>query len=253
MLGLAVPLGCKHAAATPIEGPACALAPAQWPAADALFRRDPAWLGADAAYSVDLGGSRVLWRFGDSFIAKSPARSRSDAWFIRNSVAVQSASLDPSSAAAQIAFAWRTSNGAATSFFPERGGHWFWPLSGVRLPSRLVLFMLEEVATGSGSFGFQSVGTKVAFVKNADMDPSAWTLEDGTLPVLTLPIALGAAVVRDGDSVYLFGVREPGDHSVYLARISVTALDAGELRPRQRVRGADRVTCSCPPTARSPT
>ena len=40
-----------------------------WPAADALFHSDPRWRGGDAAYSVPLGGDRVLWLFGDSFIA----------------------------------------------------------------------------------------------------------------------------------------------------------------------------------------
>ena len=36
-----------------------------WPEADAMFHRDPRWLGGDDAYSIDLGnGPRrlVLWR-----------------------------------------------------------------------------------------------------------------------------------------------------------------------------------------------
>src|SRR5215467_7748298 len=42
---------------------------APWPEADCIFRSDPRWLGADAAFSVDLGQGRVLWLFGDSFVA----------------------------------------------------------------------------------------------------------------------------------------------------------------------------------------
>ncbi len=190
-----------------------------------LFRNDPSWIGADAAYSVDLGASRVLWLFGDTFIAKDATRSRNNAWFIRNSVAIQSG-YDPSTAHAT--FAWQTSASGSSSFFPESGANWFWPLAGVRLPTRLVLFLLEEATSGSGSFGFQAVGTKVVFVTNPDADPSSWNVSDGNLPTFAFPIAFGAAIVLDGSYVYAFGDKEPGDHSVYVARFDAAALDSGD-------------------------
>lgn len=209
----------------------CSTAFSQWPEADAIFRNDAAWIGSDAAYSIDLapgGAPRILWLFGDTFIAKDASRSRSNAWFIRNSAGIQTGSSDPSSPSAKVAFAWKTSGGAASSFVPESGGHWFWPLSGIRLPSRLVLFFLEEEATGSGSFGFQSVRTHVFFIDNPDADPASWSIVDGNLPAFSFPVAFGAAIVRDGDFVYAFGDEEPGDHSVYVARFSTSALDAGD-------------------------
>src|SRR6187402_497960 len=63
-----------------------AISAAPWPEADALFRRDPRWLGGDAAITVALGGERVLWLFGDSFIAHPGERSRERARMVRNSV-----------------------------------------------------------------------------------------------------------------------------------------------------------------------
>lgn len=33
-----------------------------WPEADKLFHSDPRWLGADGAFSIDLGGGRVVVR-----------------------------------------------------------------------------------------------------------------------------------------------------------------------------------------------
>ncbi len=207
-------------------GGACAIGALEsWPEADQLFRHDPSWIGGDAAYSVDLGGGRVLWLFGDSFIAKSPARSRADASFIRNSVAIQSGSADPS--AAQIAFAWHDDGGGPSAFFPGRDGHWFWPLGGVRVGSTLVLFLLEEKAVSTG-LGFESVGTRVFFVGNPDAPPLEWTLTEGTLPSFGFSVAFGAAVVREGPDVFVFGDQEPGDHSVYIARYDVTALEAGD-------------------------
>jgi hypothetical protein len=196
-----------------------------WPGANFLFTNDPSWMGADAAYSVDLGAGRILWLFGDSFIAKTPAHMRSNSWFIRNSIAIQTGSADPSTAHAT--FAWRTTNGQASSFFPESGAHWFWPLGGVRLASRLVLFLIEEQSISTG-LGFQSVRTKVVFVTNPDAAPLDWVIVDGFLPTFSFPVALGAAVVRDGPYVYAFSDKEPGDHSVYLARFDVAALDAGD-------------------------
>ena len=38
----------------------------QWPQADALFHRDPRWLGSDAAFSVPLRDGRILWLFNDT-------------------------------------------------------------------------------------------------------------------------------------------------------------------------------------------
>src|SRR5438105_15219120 len=91
---------------------------ASWPEADALFHQDPRWLGADAAYSIDLGGGRVAWWFGDSFIATSDAHTRTESKMVRNSVAVETG-LDPTTAT--LAFAWGDSGGGPASFVPERG------------------------------------------------------------------------------------------------------------------------------------
>ena len=232
VLALALTIGACSRTQTNDAGAAdagaCGVALAQWPAADAIFQKDPQWIGADAAYSVDLGNARVLWLFGDTFVAKDASRTRTNAWFIRNSVAIQSGSADPSSTSAKIAFRWKTTAGAASSFFPEDGANWFWPLAGVRLSTRLVLFLLEETQTGQGTFGFQAIGTKVAFVTNPDADPASWNVAFGNLPAFAFPIAFGAAVVRDGGYVYAYGDAEPGDHSVYVARFDASALDSGD-------------------------
>ncbi len=60
-----------------------------WPAADKMFKRDHRWLGGDGASSIDLGGGRVLWLFGDSFIDARDRHLRGESVLIRNSVAIQ--------------------------------------------------------------------------------------------------------------------------------------------------------------------
>jgi len=101
---------------------ACASSPAPpratgapWASADALFHQEPRWLGADAAYSIDLGGDRSLWLFGDTFVATSTAFVRPASKMVHNTVAVQTG-RDPLTA--KIAFRWRTGeDGAPASFF----------------------------------------------------------------------------------------------------------------------------------------
>ena len=62
---------CATTPAVPVTAPLSSdlLHAEPWPEADALFRSDPRWLGADDAYSVDLGGRRVLWLFADTFVS----------------------------------------------------------------------------------------------------------------------------------------------------------------------------------------
>ena len=50
-----------------------------WREADQLFRRDPHWVGADGASSVDLGGGRTLWLFSDTWIDPSGQGTREGA------------------------------------------------------------------------------------------------------------------------------------------------------------------------------
>ena len=68
-----------------------------WPEADKMFRSDPRWLGADAAFSLDLGNGRVLWTFGDTLVARKFRDTRKSASFVRNTVAVETG-YDPSRA-----------------------------------------------------------------------------------------------------------------------------------------------------------
>jgi hypothetical protein len=99
-----------------------------WPEADAIFHSDPRWLGADGAYSVDLGGERTLWLFGDTSVAREPGGTRGDALFLRNTAAVQTG-REPSRAL--MAFYWGADDsGSPHSFIAQDGSDWFWPGGG---------------------------------------------------------------------------------------------------------------------------
>jgi hypothetical protein len=214
---------------TPVIG----VTAAAWPDADALFRRDPRWLGGDAAFSVALGGDRILWLFGDSFIATSPANVRTESKMVRNSVAVQSGA-DPTTAT--VSFHWRPGSTAddakPASFFPEQGAEWHWPQHGLRIGDRLVLFLTRVQPTPGQGLGFVAVGWRLALIDNPDDDADQWHIRYVDAPTVPAGLTVGAALVAPtagDDHVVALALREPGDHAGYLARWSSEALAAGHL------------------------
>lgn len=214
-----------------------------WPEADALFHRDRRFLGADGAYSVDLGDQRVLWLFGDTFVARDPARRRDNAHFIRNCVALQTG-LDP--AAAFMRFYWLYEAGAPASFLAEIDDqHWYWPGHGIRLGGTLLLFYERVRQDGPpGPWSFAGDGYTAIVVENPDDEPSAWRMRPAVLPEDVRSMQLGEAVVRDGDFVYVYGTRGPR-HAVVLARYAVADAAAGDLsRPAFLCQGAFAEGCA---------
>lgn len=211
-----------------------------WPEAERLFRGDPRWVGADGAYSVDLGGERSLWLFADSVIDPTGqhARTSPGVTLISNTVAVQSG-RDPAHATAT--FSWRTrADGAPAAFYPDRGAERFWPGHGVRLDDRLLLFWMR-VERVEGGLGFEVTGHEACLVRNPDAAPLAWELEPCALPDPSTPlggwrsarerVVLGAAgVLRQDGFVIAFGSHEPGGRLVSLARWPEEAARRGDLR-----------------------
>jgi hypothetical protein len=200
-----------------------------WREADRLFHRDPHWVGADVASSVDLGGGRILWLFGDTWIDPSGKGTRRAARMVSNSVAIQTGT-DPTTAA--IRFYWgTTAGGRADALFPDRNGESLWFGNGVRVDDRLVLFFARtRRRTGTG-LGFEHVGWTAVMVQNPDDEPSAWRVRPLETPANPLGILVGfAAVLRRGEQVYALGSENPvKSHPIYAARWAVDEVRRGYL------------------------
>ena len=204
-----------------------------WTEADALFRRgDPRWQGADAAYSIDLGDARVLWLFGDTFVAQAGSTSRSGSDFPRNTVGLQ-VGLDPSSATMQT-FWSPTPEGGAGSFFADDGDAWFWPGHGARLPSgALVVFLHRIIATPGVGLGFGTDGWALALVEDPSGSPADWIVrrvDGGPLP---FDAQIGIAAVIEGAHLVALCSRFEGAHAGLLARFPLAELEAGSLSGMQ--------------------
>jgi hypothetical protein len=200
------------------------------PKAEALFRSHPRWLGGDAAYSVDLGGDRTLWLFGDTFVANTSKNVRSESTMVRNTIGIQRRSLPN----AKMDFAWRnTKSGWPASFFEEQGNTWHWPQHGVRLDAGrpLVLFFSVLRPTPGEGLGFAQAGWRVARIDNPDAPVLSWKHVWLDPPAPKFDAVVGSAVVRRDGFVIALAYRSEGAHVGYLARFRESALEAGQVAP----------------------
>ncbi len=203
-----------------------------WPEADALFR-DDRWRGSDDAYSIRLGEDRVLWLFGDTFIARPGEPTRVGSSFIRNSVAVQTG-LDPLTAS--MDFAWRGMDGVPADYFggegPGSDAEWLWPGHGVWHDGRLLLFFMACDLPPGGDphdplgHSFRVNGWRAVTVDNPQDPPSDWRIIKVAERPDTAGSVLGAAALIEGGNLYLWSHR---DGCALLARADVRRAVAGDL------------------------
>ena len=201
-----------------------------WPQADRLFRSDPRWLGGDAAFSVDLGSGRVLWLFGDSFVATHAGATRRQSTFIRNSVAIQTG-YDPSQATFD-SYA-RNRHGQPVEFAPSNDSTWLWPLDGIKLGNRLLLFYMRMASDpDKNSLGFQSVGRSAFMVDNPDAEPSRWKPRLLEGPETQSKMLIGMSIIHERGFVYAFVLNDVS-HDAYLLRWPSDEAVAGNLSSPQ--------------------
>ena len=190
-----------------------------------LFHRDPRWLGSDGDYSVPLHDGRILWLFGDTLIATTPAHVRTAAAFVRNTVAIERGDNPVN---ASMRFYWGKSHGGPRSYFPEEGRRWFWPQHGIRLGRALLVFLDRVRETqGPPGFNFEGVGWRLAVIENPSSSPARWRVRVVIPPVALMRFEVGKALNRVGHYVVslALGKRDEG----YLVRWRVADLAAGSV------------------------
>jgi hypothetical protein len=202
---------------------------AAWPEADALFRRDPRWLGADVASSVDLGDGRVLWLFGDTWIDPSGSGDRRSARMISNSVGVQTGS-DPSQAG--MSFHWGSdADGQPRALFPDEGPEALWFGHGVNVDGRVVLFFARTLRNTGTGLGFEHAGWGALMVENPGDEPSRWRTRMLDTADANQEILLGyASAFADERYVYAFGsLNADKSHPIHAARWRRDGFRTGDL------------------------
>jgi hypothetical protein len=219
-----------------------------WAGGNALFTANHAgdgtsvaagYLGSDGGASIDLGSTRVLWTFGDTFWASAAGKTRAQCQFLHNTVALQTVSYDLS--ASTLTFYAGTDGVSTTAFFdgqPDSSGapHWFWPVAGSMVDDKLLVFM-SKIAPSSNAFGFSSEGTQAVLVDNPTAAPDAWTMTYVPAPTDFKGTRYGFSV-WDDTTTYLYAWGYDPDGAWRILRWSRTEAKAGRLLNPQRWCGA---------------
>lgn len=187
-----------------------------WESGQKMFYSDPYWRGGDCASTVDLGDGRVLWLFADSYIGVKPPYRRDYCCveMIRNCMGIQTG-YDPS--VADFTVYWPGTKDTPEAFFPAEDTSWFWPGNGIRIDDMLIVFLMRVCDSDSG-LGFMTCGHAAFLISDIDGNPGEWSISRLQLPDNPFGIMLGAATILEPPYLYAFSVKEPGDHSMYLAR-----------------------------------
>lgn len=208
-----------------------------WPEAEALFHRDPGWLGGDGAWTVDLGADRVLWLFADSFATNKPLPGRRGAAFIHNSVAIQKGH-DPTTA--EFDATWRNVDEQPQSFFADDGERFYWPGDGEIVDGKLVVFLVRIERTDRG-LGFRLVDWTAVVIDNPEAAPSEWRPRKLKVPAESWGAIVGfGSVLVEGEYLYAFSFGQSPWHPHYLVRWPKGAVAAGDLsEPQWQTPGSD--------------
>jgi hypothetical protein len=179
------------------------------PDLDALFASASGWIGADGAYSVSLSPKTTLWLFSDTWVGKIRDGRRTDATIVNNTVGVQ----DRMGGRVTYSIRRGADGKPVALFVPADGRGWFWLQAGVADRGRLLLFLNQVEKTDDKSvFGFRFIGLWLGAVANTDKPPELWRVEQVKMPHAVFStdriLAWGAAVLRVGDDLYIYGTDE---------------------------------------------
>lgn len=191
------------------------------------FSYTQGWLGADDAYSVPIGPNKSVWLFGDTFVANSHTRLRSQyKVMVRNSVGV---SVCEPSASCTMRYFWQKLDGSKPrSFFDtETDDLWYWPLDGFLDRKSLYIALLavrnKPGATSEDAFGFEIVGTRLAIINDAEIQPEKWhtTIQDLT----DARLWAGTSIVPDGKYILWYTQVNKGEGHGYMTAIRIPRED----------------------------
>ena len=190
------------------------------------------WYGGDGAYSIRLDERRVLWLFGDTFVADQAGRK--DRMGMKVVLGTTMAiSTCTAGAGFQIRYFLKKRNGEFVSAFGD--GDWLWPQDPFIVDRTLYIPLVSVKANPDvqGPFKFEIAGHKVARIRNIEAaHPDEWTVDylDLTPAIPKGVVAFATTAFVYGDHVYTYPCLAftDGLSSIFgniLARIPVNRLD----------------------------
>ncbi|MDW7679098.1 MAG: DUF4185 domain-containing protein [bacterium] len=172
------------------------------------------WLGSDCAFSLPLTDERVLWLFGDTFVAASKSKdslNREQSKIINSSIAIQKKRIITSKGA--LRFFWNMQKDQPQSFFQNHKlAGFLWPLSAALVNGKIYVFAVRIVQTDiQSAFGFKQIGNEILCIENPDDTPAAWRIRVSYLPFAETGVSFGAYARLYPPYLYLYGYRKETD------------------------------------------
>jgi hypothetical protein len=198
---------------------------------NAKFAGKEGWVGGDEAYSVVLGGHKVLWLFGDTLLGTVRDGKRAGAVMVNNTVGIQ-AGQDADAAIRFVAGKGKDGKPAAV-FLPADSKGWLWPQAVARAGDRLFVF-LAQITRGDnrGVLGFRHVGSWLAVITNPEDDPPSWRVKQTKVPFARFDEggvqSWGSAMLADGEHLYIYGYHEQGK-KIGSRKLLLARVPAGKL------------------------
>lgn len=183
---------------------------------DLFTRRDGGWTGGDGTRSVALPDGRILWLFGDTFLGTVRTdRSRPHAApMVRNTFVVQSGDT-------LVTLHGGTGASPQALVTPLEKGSWYWPSDGLVEGNRLLVFLPRFTATGPGMWDWRWSGTDIGTFSLPEL-----RLEKITAAVAVNRVIYGAALLKDADTTFIYGVEDlQSAKHVHIAKAGSGRLD----------------------------
>ncbi|HYG23613.1 MAG TPA: DUF4185 domain-containing protein [Verrucomicrobiae bacterium] len=212
---------------------------APMPELNARFERTEGWIGADGAYSAALSAERTLWLFSDTWVGTVRNGSRTNATIINNSIGVQTGNGD--NGRLEFVFKQREDGSPDALITPADGRGWFWLQAGIEHRGKLYVFLSQvEKTADPGVFGFRHIGQWLGVISNPYDNPASWNIKQQKLPFAIFTgrrhLAFGAAVLRKGEEIYVYGTDDDLTVPVRNRRLVVAKVPSADLEHFSRWR-----------------
>lgn len=201
------------------------------PELDRMFRNCSPWIGGDAADSVALGGGRILWLFGDSYLGSEEGARRKIVTMIRNALAIQEGTAPERP---RLRFFTGDSLRQPRAFFRPDKKEWVWPCrGGLRTAAGLYVFLprFRLVTRRPDGFGFEMDGMILAKISNPNDSPGRWKIRFFCIPWSMHDTqgrgrSFGNPLRGPDGLIYCPGIEDvPGDRHLLMARTASESLE----------------------------
>ena len=202
------------------------------------------WAGGDGISSVRLSASQIAWFFSDSYLgpATPSAGFSHSSGLVHNSVVIQTVSGHSSGFATLTGGGLCNYPGGPTALVgpPQAPGGWdvrYWVEDGIRIGDTVIKFYngyrlgnAPYIPTGTvlATFPVSQLSSADGQPSSAVATPQLFRLPSYVPPGNKSPIVWGAAVLRVGKMVYVYGTQTPDsmvpDRQLYLARVPASQL-----------------------------